>query len=233
MYMFCCFAKIIYYVILILYHSYDIYFDCNTLSLIYNDGTFAGASIKGFFMLSFLIGFFCSIAIILVYLYYIIFHLSCICEECDSPGGSCDKTCNRRFVSAELVISLLELFLKDDVESGILFSIVMSETIVTPLIWQPVTSAICSVFGHLKLLICFVTKLCGCGEGEGDASCEKIVACFVGILGSALFLCFTIAYLVYVPLIAELRQPFYGREAGHLWYVKLKQKLTIFNDSYK
>ena len=213
MYMFCCFTKIIYYMVLIVYHLYDIYFDCNTLSLIYNDGTFAGATtksivVKCFFMLSFLFGFFCSIAIILVYLYYIKFHLSCICDGCDSPGRSCDKKCNRRFVSAELVISLLELFLKDDIQSCILFSIVMSETIVTPPIWQPVTSAICSVFGHLKLLICFVTKLCGCGEGEGDASCGKMVACFIGILGSALFLCFTIAYLVYVPLIAELRQQF-------------------------
>ena len=215
MYMFCCFAKIIYYVVLILYHSYDIYFDCNTLSLMlmYNDGTFAGAStksivVKAFFMLSFLFGFFCSIAIILVYLYYIKFHLSCICDGCDSPGRSCDKKCNRRFVSAELVISLLELFLKDGIQSGILFSIARSETIVTPPIWQPVTSAICSLFGHLKLLICFVTKLCGCGEGEGDASCGKMVACFIGILGSVLFLCFTIAYLVNVPSTAELRQQF-------------------------
>lgn len=150
MYMLCCFTKILYYMVLIVYHLYDIYFDCNTLSLIYNDGTFAGATtksvvVKGFFMLSFLFGFVCSIAIISVYLYYIKFHLSCICDGCDSPGRSCDKKCNRRFVSAELVISLLELFLKDDIQSGILFSIVMSETIVTPPIWQPVTSAICSV----------------------------------------------------------------------------------------
>lgn len=213
MYMFCCFAKILYYMVLIVYHLYDIYFDCNTLSLIYNDGTFAGATtksivVKGFFMLSFLCGFVCSIAIIWVYLYYIKFHLSCICDGYDSPGRSCDKKCNRRFVSAELVISLLELFLKDDIQSCILFSIVMSETIVTPPIWQPVTSAICSVFGHLKLLICFFTKLCGCGEGEGDASCGKKFACFIGILGSALFLCFTITYLKHVPLTAELRQQF-------------------------
>ena len=218
MYMFCCFTKIIYYMLLIMYHSYDIYFDCNTLFLIYNDGTFAGAStksivVKGFLVLSFLVlsfvfGVVCSIAIIWVYLYYIKFHLSCICDGCDSPGRSCDKKCNRRFVSAELVISLLELFLKDDIQSGILLSIVLSETVVTPPSWQPVTSAICGVFGHLKLLICFVTKLCGCGEGEGDASFDKIFACFVGILGSALFLCFTIAYLVYVPVIAELRQQF-------------------------
>ena len=213
MYMSCCFAKIIYYVVLILYHVYDIYFDWNTLSLMHNDDTFAGAStksivVKGFLMLSFVFGVVCSIAIIWVYGYYIKFHLSCICDGCDSPGRSCDKKCNRRFVSAELVISLLELFLKDDIQSGILLSIVLSETVVTPPSWQPVTSAICGVFGHLKLLICFVTKLCGCGEGEGDASFDKIFACFVGILGSALFLCFTIAYLVYVPVIAELHQQF-------------------------
>ena len=213
MYMSCCFAKIIYYVVLILYHVYDIYFDWNTLSLMHNDDTFAGAStksivVKGFLMLSFVFGVVCSIAIIWVYGYYIKFHLSCICDGCDSPGRSCDKKCNRRFVFAELVISLLELFLKDDIQSGILLSIVLSETVVTPPSWQPVTSAICGVFGHLKLLICFVTKLCGCGEGEGDASFDKIFACFVGILGSALFLCFTIAYLVYVPVIAELHQQF-------------------------
>ena len=200
MYMLCCWAKIVYYIVLIVYHVFDVYIDWKSFLLLHNNGTFAGAStnsivVECLFGFSVFDGFVCSIAMILVYFYYITFHLSCICE-----GFECDKRCNRRFVNAELVISLLELFFKDDIQSGLLFWVCVSGSISIRPGWQPIALSVCSVAAHLKLGICFATKLCGCGKGEEEhhyGSCAKPVACFIGIIGSALFLVFTIAYLVY------------------------------------
>ena len=206
MYMLCCWAKIVYYICLILYHAFDVDIDFNTVVLIHNNGTFAGAStnsivVEYLFGFSFVVGCVCSIAMILVYLYYIKFHLSCICE---SSWRRCDKRCNRRFVYAELWISLLELLFKDDIQSGLLFWVCVSGSVSTRPGWQPIALSVCSVVAHLKLGICFATKLCGCGEGEEEhnGSCAKLVACFIGMIGSVLFLIFTIAYLVYALAIA-------------------------------
>ena len=198
--MLCCWAKIVYYIILIIYHVFDVYIDWKSLVLIHNNGTFAGAStnnvvVEKLFRLSFFDGCVCSIAMVYVYLYYIIFHLSCICEGCEY-----EKSCNRRFLSAELLFSVLELLSKDDIQSGLLFWVCVSDSISTRPGWQPIALSVCSVVAHLKLGICFVTKLCGCGEGEEEpyyGSCAKPVACFIGMIGSVLFLIFTIAYLVY------------------------------------
>ena len=43
----------------------------------------------------------------------------------------------------------------------------------------------------------------------------------------------TISLRWFLALGFLVTEPFYGREAGHLWYVKLRQKLRIFYDNYK
>ena len=57
----------------------------------------------------------------------------------------------------------------------------------------------CSVIAHLKLGICFMAKLCGCGAGEEpccDGSCAKNFASLIGFIGSAVSLGLTVMSFV-------------------------------------
>ena len=208
-----CYAKIAYYIVLIVYHLCDIAFDWYTFSVEYSNGTFSGIptniDIEVFFGISCGVGTFCSIAMIVVYGYYIAFHCDCIQNpsvayhafgdgKVSLSGAVCRyKKCDRRFVLAELWISVLELLGKDDIQSSLLFYV--SQSILSRPSWQSIALSICSIVAHLKLLICFLTKLCGFGSGEGggnNCSCAKVFACVIGLMGSIVFLSLTIVYLV-------------------------------------
>ena len=219
--MLCCWGKIFYYIILIVYHGFDCGLDWKDFCVLYADNTFPGVSISTHnFVVKFLFGFSCvsgtvsSGIMVVVYVYYIRYHWYCIRhagylpvqytddEVSVSGDRRCDKKCNRHFVALELWISVLELLSKDDVQSGILFWIYASHSILTRPSWQFIAFSVCSVAAHVKLLICFLTKLCGCGAAEesccDDNECSwiKVSACVIGLLASVVFLGLTIVSLV-------------------------------------
>ena len=148
---------------------------------------------------------------IVAYGYYIKFHWYCIHntsyrsvkysdgEFSVFSDRRCDKKCNRTFVTLELWVSALELVFKDDFQSAILFWIYTSHFIKTRPGWKFIVLQTCSVIAHLKLGICFMAKLCGCGAGEEpccDGSCAKNFASLIGFIGSAVFLGLTVVSLV-------------------------------------
>lgn len=225
MYMLLCKLKILYYICLIAYHGCDIYFDWSNFhelfednkvsisgSLISTNSSLRTSLVKTFFVISCATGSLFSIIMIVAYGYYIKFHLYCIYhasyrsvsyshgEFSIFSNRGCDEKCNRTFVTLELWVSVLELFLKDDIQSAILFSIYNSQLIKTKPYWCFFAFQACSVIAHLKLGICFMTKLCGCGAGEetccDSGSCVKSFASVIGFIGSAVFLCLTVVSLV-------------------------------------
>ena len=110
----------------------------------------------------------------------------------------CDKECDSEYVNCELWVSFLELFLKDDIQSGILFwAYNDSQGSFTsyPHEWVSIGFLVCSIVGHLKLCLCFITKLCGCGAGEEccpeECCCAKAFLCVIGSVGSAIFVVLT------------------------------------------
>lgn len=221
MYMLCCWLKIIYYLGLILYHGGDVCFDWLNYRRLFEDNTISGILISTsssldtcmiFFLISCVTGTVFSITMIVVYGYYVKFHWYCIhhasyqsARYSDGESVSifsdrgCDKKCNRTFVTLELWVSALELVLKDDFQSGILFWIYTSQFIKTKPHWQSIVFQACNIIAHLKLGICFMAKLCGCGAGEEtccDGSCAKILASVIGFIGSVVFLVLTVVSLV-------------------------------------
>ena len=218
MYMLRCKLKIFYYLVLIVYHGCDIYFDGSNFLELLEDNTVSGilissnsSLVKIFFGFSCATGTVFSIIMIVAYLYYITFHWYCIRHASYrfarlSDGEfsifsdvRCDKKCNRTFVTLELWVSVLELFLKDDFQSAILFWMYTSQLIKTRPYRQFLVFQACSVMAHLKLGICFMAKLCGCGAGEEpccDGSCENNFASVIGFIGSVVFLGLTVVSLV-------------------------------------
>ena len=216
--MLCCWAKIFWYIVLIVYHCSDVFFDWHNFFKLFDDKTFSGVSIsinQLAFGFSCLTGTVLSIIMVVAYVYYIYFHLVCIChanyrtvsysdgEYSIFDDRGCDKRCNRHVVTLELWVSVLELLLKDGIQSIILFSLYNSQSVVydTRPSWYFIAFLVCSICAHFKLCICFMLKLCGCGSGEesccnDDCSCVKAIACVIGFIGSALFLAFTVWSLV-------------------------------------
>ena len=218
--MLCCWLKILYYLGLILYHGCDVCFDWLNYRKVFEDDTVFGILISAsssldkcmiFFFISCVTGTVFSIIMIVAYGYYITFHWYCIhhasyrsAKYSDGEFSifsdrGCDKKCNRKFVALELWVSALELFLKDDIQSGILFWIYTSQFIKTKPYWQFIVLQACSITAHLKLGICFMAKLFGWGAGEEtccDVSCAKILASVIGLMGSVVFLGLTVVSLV-------------------------------------
>lgn len=218
--MLCCWLKILYYLGLILYHGCDVCFDWLNYRKLFEDDTVFGILISAsssldkcmiFFCISCVTGTVFSIIMIVAYGYYITFHWYCIhhasyrsAKYSDGEFSifsdrGCDKKCNRKFVALELWVSALELFLKDDIQSGILFWIYTSQFIKTKPYWQFIVLQACSITAHLKLGICFMAKLFGWGAGEEtccDVSCAKILASVIGLMGSVVFLGLTVVSLV-------------------------------------
>jgi hypothetical protein len=162
---------------------------------------------------------------VIVYGYYIKFHWKCICKSqeaayhllktvrysgdsllnCsdDNESKTSHCTCNRHFVLAELLISNIELYLKDVIQCALLIVIYCMFQNDASLIIQPnghdILFVICSIAAHFKLSICFFTKLCGLGSGEKMADCEssKCYLSVLGIFGSLASASFCIFYLVW------------------------------------
>ena len=213
-----CKLKICYYLVLIAYHGCDVCFDWLNFRELLEHNTVSGILIstnsilvKSFFAISCGTGTLFSIIMIVAYVYYIKFHWYCIrhanYQSASYSDGEfsifsdrgCDKKCDRKFVTLELWVSVLELVFKDDFQSGILYWIYTSQFIKTRPGWQSIVFQTCSVIAHLKLGICFMAKLCGCGAGEEaccDGSCENSVASVTGFIGSVVFLGLTVVSLV-------------------------------------
>lgn len=221
MYMLLCKLKILYYLGLIAYHGCDVYFDWSNFCELFEDNkvSISGSLIstnsslaKIVFVSSCVTGSVFSIIMIVAYGYYIKFHWYCInhasyrsVSYSDSEFSifsdrGCDEKCNHTFVTLELWVSVLELALKDDFQSAILFWIYISQLIKTKPYWRFFAFQACSVIAHLKLGICFMAKLCGCGAGEetccDSGSCVKSFASVIGFIGSAVFLSLTVVSLV-------------------------------------
>ncbi|XP_068762584.1 uncharacterized protein [Montipora capricornis] len=219
MYMLCCKLKIFYYLVLIAYHSCDVCFDWQNFRELNENNTFSGIFVstnsdfvKIFFFVSCVTGTaFKIIMVFFAYICYIKYHWYCIrhasyrsARYSDGKFSifsdrECDKKCNRKFVTLELWVSVLELLLKDDFQSGILFWIYNSHLVTTTPNWHFIAVNACSVGAHLKLGICFMTKLCGWGAGEDcnceEDSCPKNFACGIGFIGSIVFLGLTVVSL--------------------------------------
>jgi hypothetical protein len=208
-----CYLKIAYYVALIIYHCVDIVSDWIEFGYeVCDQGKFAGVStnsttIKGILGFSCASGTVCSVAMLRLYVYYISFH--CECSQistyrllnnvefqrdsllnCSDDNESKTAICNRHFVLAELVISNIELYFKDSVQSVLLiYMYSISQTDLSSIIlpeWHDILFAVCSIVANLKLCICFTTKVCGSGSGEKMPDCEswKCFFCILGMIGS-------------------------------------------------
>ena len=208
----CCIAKIFFYVILICYHIGDAFFDWYNFALLRSDHKFSGVSLsasKGsaieiLFVVSCFTGTLFSVALMYTYGCYIGHHWYCMNNASYSTvnGGfsflrdrKCDKKCNRKYVNRELWISFLELFLKDGIQTVILFwafNCPQRSLASYPHDWMSIGFLVCSTVGHLKLCLCFITKLVGCGAGEDlcpeKFCCVKVFLCIIGSLVSAIFL---------------------------------------------
>ena len=215
----CCIVKIFIYVFLIFYHIVDVFFDWYNFAVLHLDHKFSGVSLSAskeseieiLFAVSCSTGTLLSFALMHTYICYIGYHWYCMNNASYSAvsysnGGvsflrdrKCDKKCNRKYVNRELGISLLELIFKDDIQSGILiWALNCTQRSFTsyPLEWMSIGFLVCSIMGHLKLCLCFITKLVGCGAGEDCpekfcACCAKAFLCIIGSVGSAIFVVLT------------------------------------------
>ena len=135
--------KILYYIVLILYHGCDSFVDVyKFFHLVHNNKTFAGVpanstvsegvplKLSSLFGLMTYLGLviLCNIAMVRVYCYYIKFHGNCIFKGCKFSKHLCYEECDRNFVSNELWISVSELLFK----GGSLFLTYKLGTILTP-----------------------------------------------------------------------------------------------------
>lgn len=166
-----------------------------------------------------------SVAMSSLYVYYICHHFKCIeyiidCkympvkyhEEDDGDDEEKEGTvsllidtrckkkhkCNRRVVKAELILSLLELYFKDDLQSILLFLVYNEHEMTSRPDLLSIVFSVYSIVAHSKLFVCFLTKILGWGHGERAPKCEdwKFIVCMLGCLGSVVFQIFNILYLV-------------------------------------
>ena len=183
-----CLGKIFYnYVRLILYMICDCVFDWwNYFRLYVNKEEFKVDNVL--FLFSSLVGLMINIYMLMVYWHYINFHCDCIFDV-----NSKDLYNNKILDWVELWLSVLELVLKDDIQSVIVFLYFASQLHLTgsPPGWIFVTFSACSIFAHFKRCICFITKLCACGEGEECCSCITFILCSAGSLASVKCFCFS------------------------------------------
>lgn len=193
----CCLGKILYYFGLILYIVCDSLFDwLNCFLLFAEEEDFKVENLLFFF--SSFVGLIINIYMLKVYGHYIKFHWDCFFDgysECSYK----DHLCLNRL---ELLLSVVELAFKDDIQSVIVFLIYASNPTGSRPGWYFIVFSACSIFSHFKRCVCFITKLCGCGKGEEDAyeenSCIKVIKCIgcsIGLLASVVFLFFTILSL--------------------------------------
>lgn len=228
-----CYLKIVYYIVLIIYYAVDAVFkwvlfkdnvlDNSRFAGIPTNGDTATAIVLG---LSIGVGNICSLAMAVVYCYYITFHLECIQKsryallenvryeregllesvlECSDGDENRMPMCDRHYVRLELIISNFELYFKEGVQTVLPLIIYMHDTSVTiQLEWFDIAFAVGIIVINMKLLACFMTKLCGCGSGENSEDCEKTTCkCILCMLGCAGSLAFAILSIVYLVLTTE------------------------------
>ena len=219
-------SKILLYLVLICYQMVDLVFDWYTFAVLLRDNKFSGVSISKseenmiriLFGLSCVTGTIFSFAMIMAYKYYMKYHwyymnsarYDRVNHSDDnvwfSPDHICDKKCNRKYVNLELWISALELFLKDIIQSGILFwayDVSPSSATSNPNSVSIIFS-VCSIAAHLKLCLCFLTKLCGWGAGEDGATIMKTFLFIIGFGGSAI--CFFLTVAAFVNEVIKLKR---------------------------
>lgn len=210
---FCSKVKIAFYIILICYHIVDLILDWCTFGVLLQGHKFSGVSISKCeeCTIKLLIGLSCStgtlfsIALTVAYIYFIKHHFHCLKNASYSPVNQSDddvsqrpphQKCDKKFVNLELWISVLELFFKDDIQSGILFWVYNGSQ--SPATSNPgrmwIAFSVCSIVAHLKLFLCFITKLFGCGAGEDPCTenlCKAKPLCIIGSIVSIIFFIFT------------------------------------------
>ena len=188
----CCLGKILYYVGLIVYMVCDSLFDgwnCFRLFLDNED-----IKVDNFLFFSSVVGLIINFCLLRLYGHYIKFHWECFLDG----YSECPYKDHFDFNRLELQLSVAELVLKDGIQSYIVFLIYASNLTGSRPGWYFIVFSACSIFAHFKRCVCFITKLCECGEGEEDAyenSCIKCVACSIGLLASVALLFFTILSL--------------------------------------
>lgn len=219
-----CYLKIAYYAVLILYYVVNAVFDwIEFTNEVLDHSRFAGIPTHGCTTITIILGSsiavsnLCSLAMTGVYLYYISFHWECSQNlpyallkdvrfqrenllECSDDNENRIPTCNRHVVCLELFISNIELYLKEGVQTVLPLLIYMRDPVVAiQREWPDTAFAVCIVFFNVKLLVCFITKLCGKGSGEKFEDCEKTswkcCFCLFGCAGSLAFAILSIVYL--------------------------------------
>ena len=221
-----CYLKIAYYVVLILYYIVSAVFDWfEFIGEVLQHSRFAGIPTHGSRAItitlgsSIAVGNLCSFAMVVVYIYYITFHWKCSQKspyvllkdvhyqresllECSDGGENRTPTCNRHFVCLELFISNVELYFKEGVQTVLPLMIYMRDPVVAiEREWPDTAFAVCIIVINLKLLFCFITKLCGKGSGEKPENCERTsLKCFCCMFGCAGSLAFAVLSIVYLAL---------------------------------
>ena len=226
-----CYLKIVYYSVLIIYYGVDVAFKWVQFKRnVLDNSRFAGIPTNGdtattiVLGLSIGVGNICSIAMVVVYCYYITFHLECIRTsryvllkdvrfqrqgerllDCSDGDERRMPMCNRHYVRCELIISNIELYLKEGVQTVLPLIIYMHDTSVTiQREWFDIAFGVGIVVINMKLLACFMTKLCGWGSGENSVDCEKTTCkCILCMFGCAGSLAFAILSIVYLALTTK------------------------------
>lgn len=183
--------KIIYYATLIFYQACDFYIDWKTFTALQAAGQ-GGLEL-------FLFCFSCAFGSVMhpflaaVYLYYIKHHWDCLQSppSYKSLQHEDGMQCNRHSVWIELMFSLLELFLKDDIQTIILFR---SYNSYYSLARPGLIFIVCSIASHLKQMACFVMKAlrlldskdCPFNSEKYQCSCATkcIILCITGTMVS-------------------------------------------------
>lgn len=177
---------------------------------------------KPLFAVSCVIGMFCGLALCRVYCYYIGFHCDCMQRgrnrgrnstaryqkvrdqeentnfifKCSNDNERAKLSCDRRFVVAELTISTVELFFKETIRIGLLVYVMGFHSGIQ-LGWVDILFVSCSIFAHLKLMICYVVNMYRVANDQ-KIGCESWHCCllFFACVGCLIFVGLSIAFLV-------------------------------------
>jgi hypothetical protein len=221
--------KILYYIVMAIYHALDLLVVWYNFHVLLTDGTISGVRINNI-TVNFLFAFSCVCCTIFtpafwkIYAHYMNFHCHRICDEEYGRLDPAEESANiqisdhelqedvslciehrRNLVNpncppVELIVSVAEMTFKDNIQSGLLFWVSTTYILTQQLSWNTTLFVICKLLAHLKLFICFFTKLFRLGEGEdcvGERNWDfkRYLAVF-GCIESAVFEGLTITYLV-------------------------------------
>lgn len=221
-----CLLKIVCYLFLLGYHGLDLCFDWKQYYEIQNQHLFVGSHyvnsiIRDVFFTSCCIGSFLAVFMVGLYGCYIVFHIKCLVHRCggykqtqckldddvyavdllirvpECKDENCNKHCNRRYASAELILSLLEFALKDLPHSILLMIVINADSSPSCPDIPSIIFTVCTMLAHLKHSVCFLAKVCGLGTGELGChdSSVKVFSCLVGLVGSIVLLILNLIFV--------------------------------------